>query len=134
MESCYTMKIFNKYINIKRISIWIIIFFIVFLPLFLGIPIISQFLKKDDAETLLYSSLSPNETYYLEAYRVEPDATVDFSAKVYLVNGNSRKLIYNAYHERDVSIVWLNDNIVIINNRELDLSQNEIFDWRRTPI
>ena len=66
----------------------------------------------------------------MEAYRTEPGATVDFSIKVYEVTGNTKTLIYDAYHESDVQIFWVNNTIVSINGKELDLSSGQTYDWR----
>ncbi|MBC8533616.1 DUF5412 family protein [Yeguia hominis] len=82
-------------------------------------------------ETLLEVSTSPNGMYTLEIYRTEPDATVDFSIKAYLINGTSKKLIYNCYHESKAEIEWMNDDVVVINNKKLDLSKDEKYDWRK---
>ena len=86
--------------------------------------------KEHQNESYLYSSASPNATYFLDAYKTEPGATVDFSIKVYLVDGEKEKLIYNAYHEYQVEIIWLNDYEVSINGKVLNLQKNEVYDWR----
>lgn len=82
-------------------------------------------------ETFLMSSRSPDGKYNLEAYRTEPGATVDFSIKVYIINGDQKKLIYDAYHEYDVEILWIDNSTVSINGKTLDLSHGEKYDWRR---
>ncbi len=82
-------------------------------------------------ETLLLRSQSADGVYALEAYRTEPGATVDFSVKVYLVEGETRKEIYNAYHEREADIVWDGPDMVTINGKTLDLAAGETYDWRR---
>lgn len=62
------------------------------------IPTISLvFSQRNSEETLLVTSVSPEGTYELEAYKTQPGATVDFSIKVYDVSQDKR-LIYNAYH------------------------------------
>jgi len=81
-------------------------------------------------ESLLESSQSPDGRYYLEAYRTNPGATVDFSVKVYRVNNDKKELIYFVYHESEVTINWIDDNTVSINGRSLDLSKNEKYDKR----
>ena len=88
--------------------------------------------QKYNQETLLLSSQSPDEKYNLYAYKTNPHATVDFSIKVYLVEeSGKRKLIYNAYHEYDAEIIWIDNEIVLINDKTLDLSKGEKYDWRR---
>ena len=86
--------------------------------------------QKNNQETLLLTSQSPDKKYNLEAYRTEAGATVDFSIKVYMVFEDKRELIYNSYHEYDVSISWIDNDHVLINNKILDLSCGEKYDWR----
>lgn len=52
-------------------------------------------------EDLLLTTTSPNNTYTVEAYKVNGDATVDFSIKVYLIDNKNKILIYNKYHDYD---------------------------------
>lgn len=88
--------------------------------------------QTSDKETFLIASQSPDGNYYLEAYRTESGATVDFSIRVYLINGSQKQIIYDAYHEYEVEIVWINNSTVTINGRMLDISCGEKFDWRAT--
>ncbi len=81
-------------------------------------------------ETFLVSSQSPDSEYYLEAYKMEPGATVDFSIKVYMIKGEEKNLIYDAYHEYEAEIVWIDNVTVSINGKMLDLSLGETYDWR----
>ena len=67
----------------------------------------------------------------MNAYRTEPGATVDYSVKVYLIKNNKRNLIYNAYHESEVTIVWVDNETVSINGKKLNLSKGEKYDWRK---
>jgi hypothetical protein len=83
-------------------------------------------------EKLLATSVSPNNAYKLQAYRTEPGATVDFSVKVYIVTKKEKILIYNAYHETDVHMEWINNSEVSINGRTLDLSKGDTYDWRKS--
>ena len=87
--------------------------------------------QNNNAETFLLSSLSPDGEYKLDVYKTEPGATVDFSIKVYIVNESDKDLIYNAYHEYQAEIVWINKNKVSINGKTLDLSKGETYDWRK---
>lgn len=94
------------------------------------IPTISLvFSQRNSEETLLVTSVSPEGTYKLEAYKTQPGATVDFSIKVYDVSQDKR-LIYNAYHEYTAEIQWMSDCVVSINGKTLDLSKSETYDWR----
>ena len=112
-------------LNVVLLVLAILFVFLCIVP-FLGI-VKSQ---ENSPETFITSSQSPDGEYILEAYRTEPGATVDFSIKVYEVTGNTKTLIYDAYHESDVQIFWVNNTIVSINGKELDLSCEETYDWR----
>lgn len=107
---------------------------IVLFALFIRIYIVPIFnignSQTSSQETFLISSQSPDGKYNLEAYRTEPGATVDFSIRVYIINDNNRKIIYDAYHEHEVKIVWLDNSMVSINGKTLDLSRGEKYDWR----
>ena len=86
--------------------------------------------QKNAPETYLTASQSPNGKYRLEAYRTEPGATVDFSIRVYMVKGNIKELVYDAYHEYDPVIIWEDNVTVSINGKVLDLSKGETYNWR----
>lgn len=75
-------------------------------------------------------SQSPDEKYTLEAYRTEPGATVDFSVKVYLIDDGKKELIYNEYHQDQANIIWIDNDNVSINEKTLNLSMGETYDWR----
>ena len=113
-------------ISVVLITLIILLIFIYVVPIF---NIASS--QKSNQEILLMSSQSPDGKYNLEAYRTEPGATIDFSIKVYITNGNQKKLIYNAYHEYEVKIEWLDNSKVSINGITLDLSNGEKYDWRK---
>lgn len=123
-----------KKIYVLTISIVVSIILVIFLALFVRSYIIPIFSignsQSDTKETLLYVVQSPDGKYTLEAYRTEAGATVDFSIKVYLISDNNKKLIYDAYHEYEAKIVWLDNSIVSINDKTLDLSHGEKYDWR----
>ena len=87
--------------------------------------------QKNVQETFLYSSESPDGKYNLEAYRTEPGATVDYSVRVYMINGNQKEIIYNAYHESEAKIDWVDKTTVSINGKTLDMSSGETYDWRK---
>ena len=86
--------------------------------------------QKNVQETFLCSSESPDGKYNLEAYRTEPGATVDFSVRVYLTTGDRKTIVYDAYHEYEAKIVWIDNTTVSINGITLDISQGEKYDWR----
>lgn len=90
----------------------------------------NMIVDEEKGETLLQTSVSPNGTYTIEAYRTEPGATVDYSIKVYLIGEDKKMLIYNAYHEFTVTIEWVSDEAVIINDRKLNIANGEKYDWQ----
>ena len=61
----------------------------------------------------------------------EPGATVDYSVRVYMINGNQKEIIYNAYHESEAKIDWVDNTTVSINGKTLDMSSGETYDWRK---
>ena len=106
------------------------LFFVLFARIFL-IPIWNIGTPQaNNQETFLVSSQSRDGKYKLEAYKTEPGATVDFSIKVYMVEGSQKELIYDAYHEYEVQIAWVNNSTVSINGKILNLSLGEKYDWR----
>ena len=84
--------------------------------------------QKNVQETFL---CSPDGKFNLEAYRTEPGATVDYSVRVYMINGNQKEIIYNAYHESEAKIDWVDNTTVSINGKTLDMSSGETYDWRK---
>lgn len=120
-------KIIIVLISLVSLFIFLLIFALWFKPVLeLGTS------QRNSNETYLFSSVSPERDYTLVAYKTEPGATVDFSIKVYIVDKNDKKLIYNAYHEYQAEIIWINKNTASINGRTLDLSKGETYDWRKT--
>jgi len=87
--------------------------------------------QKNVQETFLCSSESPDGKFNLEAFRTEPGATVDYSVRVYMINGNQKEIIYNAYHESEAKIDWVDNTTVSINGKTLDMSSGETYDWRK---
>lgn len=85
------------------------------------------FIKPD--KVLLFNTASPSGTYELEVIRVEPGTTVDFSIVVYLKKGMFKKKIYDAYHEYDATVKWIEEDIVEINGRVLNVN-SDVYDWR----
>ncbi|MBO5333065.1 MAG: hypothetical protein J6B37_03010 [Clostridia bacterium] len=116
------------------LSIILGIVLIVLLSLFIRIYIIPILnignSQTNTQETFLMVSQSPDGKYNLEAYRTEPGATVDFSIRVYVIRDNKKSIIYDAYHEYEAKIVWIDNTTVSINGKTLDISQGEKYDWR----
>lgn len=123
-----------KKIVMIALSILLSAIFVVLVALFVRnyiIPLLNIGSSQISAhETFLIASQSPDGEFNLEAYRTEPGATVDFSIRVYVIEDNKKRLIYDAYHEYEAEIVWINHSTVSINKKELDLSQKETYDWR----
>lgn len=86
------------------------------------------FIEKNS--TFLVRSESPDGSYVLEGYRISGGATVDYSIKVYLIQGEMKKLIYNEYHGYDVEIEWLSNSETMINKKVLNIKEGEKYDWR----
>ena len=62
---------------------------------------------------------------------IVPVLTVDYSVRVYMINGNQKEIIYNAYHESEAKIDWVDNTTVSINGKTLDMSSGETYDWRK---
>lgn len=82
------------------------------------------------SEEHIATSTSPNKIHTVEAYRLNGGATTAYSINVYLTDNNKKKLIYTKYREYKADINWIDDNIVTINEIMLDLSKNEVYNWR----
>lgn len=117
-------KVIIVIISTAVVALFIIIAFWLVSVLAIGIS------QKDNGETLLMTSESPDGQYTVEAYKTEPGATVDFSIKVYMVANNDKTIIYNAYHEYEASIYWISNSEISINGKTLNLSKGETYDWR----
>lgn len=50
---------------------------------------------------------------------------------IYMINGNQKEIIYNAYHESEAKIDWVDNTTVSINGKTLDMSSGETYDWRK---
>lgn len=133
------MKIISGVVMMKRIIVIILstmacVVLMVLLALFIRIYIIPALnignSQTNNPETFFIASQSPDGKYNLEAYRTEPGATVDFSIRVYLITNDKKSLIYDAYHEYEAKIVWIDNTTVSINGKTLDISQGEKYNWR----
>jgi len=133
------MKIISGVVMMKRIIVIILstmacVVLMVLLALFIRIYIIPALnignSQTNNPETFLIALQSPDGKYNLEAYRTEPGATVDFSIRVYLITNDKKSLIYDAYHEYEAKIVWIDNTKVSINGKTLDISQGEKYNWR----
>ena len=77
------------------------------------------------------SADSPDGTYRVNAYLCNGGATVDYSVRGELettATGEKRN-IYWCYHKHDAEIEWVDNQTVIINGIELDVTKDH-YDWR----
>ena len=116
----------KKYYLLLPMMIVVVIFMFA-LPYILG-----GFLLGGTSLELITQSVSPSGEYTVYAYRVNAGATVDYSLEAYLMNNDKKeKKIYNAYHEREAEINWIDNHNVCINGKTLNLSNGETYDWRK---
>lgn len=82
--------------------------------------------------TFIESLNSPNEQYTINSYQHSGGATTDWSVRVEIVNqsNHKRKNIYWKYHEKDVKLSWINNEIVEINGVKLNIHK-DTYHWRR---
>lgn len=83
--------------------------------------------------SLISEERSPNVIYTIKFYLVNGGATTSYGIRGELnfntIKRNVKNIYWN-YDEDEVVISWINDNKVVINGIELNLS-NEKFDFRR---
>lgn len=80
----------------------------------------------------LVQSTSPNKEYTIKAYVSKGNATNSDAVRAELIfnkNNKKTKTIYWNYRENEAKIVWLDDNIVKINDVKLEVPK-EKFDFR----
>lgn len=90
--------------------------------LFLGLMMASG-----NSEEFMETSVSPDGSYTLDAYRTSGGATTDFGIRVYQHALFGKKEIYYQYHKDRVEINWESNSIVNINGVKLDLSKGETY-------
>ncbi|WP_438349254.1 DUF5412 family protein [Paenibacillus sp. FA6] len=75
--------------------------------------------------------VSPDEMHSLRAYIVNEHATTPFSVRVEVLDmdTNKTKNIYWNFPQQDVHMKWKDNNIVIIDNKELNIT-SDIYDKR----
>ena len=95
----------------------------------IAIWVLVLFLYFGSGNVLLFETVSPGGTHKLQVIQKNGGATVDFSIVVYLNKGLFRKKIYNAYHESDATVKWIDEDIVEINGRVLNVN-SDVYDWR----
>lgn len=72
---------------------------------------------------------SPNKEYTLKSYRCNPGgATMDWFVRVEVVNNKTNETfnIYYVYHDYDADMKWLDNEMVKINGRKLNIHKDYV--------
>lgn len=94
-----------------------------------GIVFLKEFF--DPSKELISKTESVDGKYEVEAYRINGGATTDYAVRCY-VKGDKilgKKLIYNDYHIDSASLVWIDNDTILINGHEIDLPDGK-YDFR----
>ncbi|WP_283721306.1 DUF5412 family protein [Clostridium perfringens] len=125
----------NKYLKNKNFNFRLGVYIIVIL-IFLGVAtfkISSSIREFNDrfkvSEELLGETVSSDGKYKVEAYLINGGATVDWSVKCYLREGEIKKEIYRDYHINEANMIWIDNNTISINNHNIDLPNGK-YDFR----
>ncbi|XZK56145.1 DUF5412 family protein [Clostridium perfringens] len=125
----------NKYLKNKNFNFRLGVYIITIL-IFLGVAtfkISSSIRKFNDrfkvSEELLGETVSSDGKYKVEAYLINGGATVDWSVKCYLREGESKKEIYRDYHINEANMIWIDNDTISINNHNIDLPNGK-YDFR----
>ncbi|XZM13644.1 DUF5412 family protein [Clostridium perfringens] len=125
----------NKYLKNKNFNFRLGVYIIVTL-IFLGVAtfkITSSIREFNDrfkvSEELLGETVSSDGKYKVEAYLINGGATVDWSVKCYLREGEIKKEIYRDYHINEANMIWIDNNTISINNHNIDLPNGK-YDFR----
>lgn len=125
----------NKYLKNKNFNFRLGVYIIVTL-IFLGVAtfkISSSIREFNDrfkvSEELLGETVSSDGKYKVEAYLINGGATLDWSVKCYLREGESKKEIYRDYHINEANMVWIDNDTISINNHNIDLPNGK-YDFR----
>ena len=88
----------------------------------------TQSIPKGD---LLRKINSPQKEKCAYIYQGEGGATVDDSLIVEIQNKktNRKKIIYVQYHQRDTSVKWLDEEMIQIGKKKLNV-EKDVYDWR----
>ena len=125
----------NKYLKNKNFNFRLGVYIIVTL-IFLGVAtfkISSSIREFNDrfkvSEEFLGETVSSDGKYKVEAYLINGGATVDWSVKCYLREGESKKEIYRDYHINEANMIWIDNDTISINNHNIDLPNGK-YDFR----
>lgn len=130
MEERENIYLKNKNFNF-RLGVYIITILI-----FLGVAtfkISSSIREFNDrfkvSEELLGETVSSDGKYKVEVYLINGGATVDWSVKCYLREGDIKKEIYIDYHINEANMIWIDNDTISINNHNIDLPNGK-YDFR----
>ena len=89
-------------------------------------------IQRIDGQEYITELTSPNETYTVTAYLNNGGATTSYAVLGTLKNNKNGKSknIYWQYRCEKANMEWLNDEVIKINGKELNV-KNEIYDYRR---
>ena len=125
----------NKYLKNKNFN-FRLGFYIITILIFLGVAtfkISSSIREFNDrfkvSEELLGETVSSYGKYKVEAYLINGGATVDWSVKCYLREGDIKKEIYRDYHINEANMIWIDNDTISINNHNIDLPNGK-YDFR----
>lgn len=125
----------NKYLKNKNFNFRLGVYIITIL-IFLGVATfkISSSIREFNerfkvSEELLGETVSSDGKYKIEAYLINGGATVDWSVKCYLREGEIKKEIYRDYHINEANMIWIDNNTISINNHNIDLPNGK-YDFR----
>ncbi|EOU1121573.1 DUF5412 family protein [Clostridium perfringens] len=125
----------NKYLKNKNFNFRLGVYIITIL-IFLGVATfkISSSIREFNerfkvSEELLGETVSSDGKYKIEAYLINGGATVDWSVKCYLREGDIKKEIYRDYHINEANMIWIDNDTISINNHNIDLPNGK-YDFR----
>ncbi|XZJ15388.1 DUF5412 family protein [Clostridium perfringens] len=125
----------NKYLKNKNFN-FRLGFYIITILIFLGVATfkISSSIREFNerfkvSEELLGETVSSDGKYKVEAYLINGGATVDWSVKCYLREGDIKKEIYRDYHINEANMIWIDNDTISINNNNIDLPNGK-YDFR----
>lgn len=125
----------NKYLKNKNFNFRLGVCIITIL-IFLGVATfkISSSIREFNerfkvSEEFLGETVSSDGKYKIEAYLINGGATVDWSVKCYLREGESKKEIYRDYHINEANMIWIDNDTISINNHNIDLPNGK-YDFR----
>ena len=125
----------NKYLKNKNFNFRLGVYIITIL-IFLGVATfkISSSIREFNerfkvSEEFLGETVSSDGKYKIEAYLINGGATVDWSVKCYLREGESKKEIYRDYHINEANMIWIDNDTISINNHNIDLPNGK-YDFR----